>query len=171
MSLSIYDVSVPVLTRGLNILSTYLDKTEAHTKEKGIDPSVIIHARLFPDMLPLSGQIQRASDTSKAAMGRLTGVEMPSFPDTEQTFGELKERLAKTVTFLQSVDRKAFEGSEERKVEMKFGSGAVVLSGATFALSFMIPNFFFHVTTAHDILRHNGVPIGKRDYLGPFDKA
>ena len=171
MSLSIYDVSVPVLTRGLNILSTYLDKAEAHTKEKGIDPSVIIHARLFPDMLPLSGQIQRASDTSKAAMGRLTGVEMPSFPDAEQTFCELKERLAKTVTFLQSVDRKAFEGSEERKVEMKFGSGPVVLSGAAFALSFMIPNFFFHVTTAHDILRHNGVPIGKRDYLGPFDKA
>ena len=171
MSLSIYDVSVPLLARGLNILSTYLDKAEAHTKEKNIEPAVIIAARLFPDMLPLSGQIQRASDTSKAAMGRLAGIETPSFPDTERTFGELKERLAKTVAFLQSVDRKALEGSERRSIEMKFRSGPVLLSGEAFALTFMIPNFFFHVTTAHDILRHNGIPVGKSDYLGPFDKA
>jgi hypothetical protein len=171
LALSLYDVSVPVLTRGLGVLSSYLDKAEAYAREKGIDPATIIGARLFPDMYPLSGQIQRASDTSKAAMGRLTGVEMPSFPDTEQTFDDLRTRIAKTVAFLHSVDRKAFEGSENRKVEMKFGSGPVVLSAEAFALSFMLPNFFFHVTTAHDILRHSGVPVGKRDYLGSFEGA
>jgi uncharacterized protein len=171
LALSLYDVSVPVLTRGLGVLSSYLDKAEAYAREKGIDPTTIIGARLFPDMYPLSGQIQRASDTSKAAMGRLTGVEMPSFPDTEQTFDDLRARIAKTVAFLHSVDRKAFEGSENRKVEMKFGSGPVVLSAEAFALSFMLPNFFFHVTTAHDILRHSGVPVGKRDYLGSFEGA
>jgi len=168
MSLSIYDVSVPVLVRGLTIAARYLDKAEAHAKEHGIDPAVLINARLFPDMAPLSGQIQRASDTSKSMIGRLTGAEVPSFPDTETTFAELKARVAKTVALLEAVTPPQLEGSEDKQIEIKLRAGPVILTGKQYVLSFVLPNFFFHVTTLHDILRHSGVKIGKIDYLGDF---
>jgi uncharacterized protein len=122
-------------------------------------------------MYPLSGQVQRVSDTSKAAMGRLLGIETPSFPDTETTFEELKVRVAKTIDFLKSVGAEKFEDSESRRVEMKFPSGPVVFDGKSYVLTFMLPNFFFHVTTVHDILRKSGVAVGKVDYLGPLQTS
>jgi hypothetical protein len=166
MSISMYDVSVPVLIRGLRVISSYLDKAVAYAEEKGFDPGVLVNARLAPDMASLAGQVQRASDTSKAAMSRLTGIAAPSFPDTEKTIPELKERVEKTIAFLESVKPDNFQGSEDKSIEMKFGNSSTTLTGKTFVLSFLLPNFFFHVTTFHDILRHNGMKVGKRDYLG-----
>jgi hypothetical protein len=168
MSLSIYDVAIPPLLRGLTTLSTYLDKAAEFAVERDIDPSVLLNARLAPDMLPLSGQVQRASDSAKAAVGRLTGLEVPSYADTETTLPELKERIAKTVAFLQGVPKDKFAGGESRPVELKFGAHAKTLRGESYALVFLLPNFLFHVTTAHAILRHNGVKVGKLDYLGSF---
>jgi uncharacterized protein len=166
MPISIYESTAPVLIRGLEIVSRYLEKAEAFVAEKKIDPSALIQARLFPDMYPLAGQVQRCSDTSKGAIARLAGVDAPSFADTETTFEELKARVAKTIDFIKSVDREKFEGSEDRTVEMKFRTGTARWNGKSYVLTFVLPNFFFHVTTLHDILRKNGVPVGKMDYLG-----
>jgi hypothetical protein len=165
-TLSLYDVTVPALVRGLGILRTYLDKAAAFAEENSIDPSVLVNARLAPDMQPLAGQIQRASDTAKGAVTRLTDSAAPSFPDTETTFAQLQERLANTIAFLQSVPEDQYAGAAERVVELKFRSGAVTLTGTAYALTFLLPNFYFHMTTAHDILRHNGIKVGKLDYIG-----
>jgi hypothetical protein len=169
MSLSIYRISVPVLIRGLGVLSTYLDKAAAFATEKSIDPAVLVNARLAPTMLPLAGQVQRASDTSKGAIGRLTAIQVPSFSDTETTLDELKERIARTVEFLRSVRPEQMQDAEERSVELKFRTFTAKLRGDDYVLQFLLPNFFFHIATAHDILRHNGLDIGKTDYLGPFE--
>ncbi|MET0540803.1 MAG: DUF1993 domain-containing protein [Variovorax sp.] len=166
MSLTIYDASVTVFLHNLKQLSHLLDKGEAHAKEKGIDPATLVNAKLAEDMRPLSFQIQSASDASKLAVVRLTGTKAPSFPDTETTFAELQKRIADTREYLQSVPREAFVGSEDRKFMMKVGPGEMEFTGQPYLLHFALPNFFFHVTTAYDILRHNGVQIGKRDYLG-----
>ncbi|WP_315830740.1 DUF1993 domain-containing protein [Bradyrhizobium prioriisuperbiae] len=163
MSLSMYDLSIPALQRGLGVLSRYLDKAAANATERGFEPSVLVNARLAPDMLPLAGQIQRASDTSKGGISRLTGVAAPSFPDTETTIDELKERVAKTVAFLQTVTPQQFDGSAERMIESR---AIGTMPGATHLLAFVLPNFYFHVASAHAILRHNGVPVGKKDFLG-----
>lgn len=163
MSLSMYDLSVPALQRGLGVLSRYLDKASAYATERGFEPSILVNARLAPDMLPLAGQVQRASDTSKGGIARLTGLTAPSFPDTEITIDELKERIAKTVAFLQTITPQQLEGSAERLIESR---AIGTMPGATHLLGFVLPNFYFHVATAHGILRHNGVPVGKKDYLG-----
>ncbi len=167
MSLSMYDVTVPVLIRGLGILDQYLDRAAAFAADNEIDPTVLVNSRLAPDMLPLSGQIQRASDTSKGAIPRLTDLQAPSFPDSEVTLEDLKKRVADTIAFLKSVTPANLEGAQTRKVEVK--SLNAVMNGETFVLQFLLPNFFFHIATAHDILRHNGVKIGKRDYLGQIN--
>jgi hypothetical protein len=159
-----YDVTIPVLIRGLGILSEYLDRAAAFAAENKIDPQVLVNSRLAPDMLPLSGQVQRASDTSKGAIPRLTDLQAPSFADTEVTLEDLKKRVAATVAFLKTVTPASLEGAQTRKIELKFLNA--VMTGDTFVLQFLLPNFFFHIATAHDILRHNGVKIGKRDYLG-----
>jgi len=164
--LTIYDLTIPVLTRGLRVLDDYMDKAEAHAGARKIEPAVLINARLAPDMAPLSGQVQRASDTAKASAWRLTGKAAPSFPDTETTFGELRKRIANTIDFLASVPPAAFDGAEKRQIEMKFHTGPKIFSADEYLTKFMSPNFFFHVATAHGILRHNGVEIGKMDYLG-----
>ncbi len=164
MSLSMYDITIPVLVRGLGILNEYLDRAAAFAVENKIDANVLINARLAPDMLPLSGQVQRASDTAKGAIPRLTDLQAPSFADTEITLEDLKKRVADTVAFLKTVTPANLEGSQARKIELKFLNA--VMTGDTFVLQFLLPNFFFHVTTAHDILRHNGIKVGKRDYLG-----
>jgi hypothetical protein len=164
MSLSMYDVTIPVLIRGLGILDQYLDRAAAFAADNKIDPTVLVNSRLAPDMLPLSGQIQRASDTSKGAIPRLTDLQAPSFADTEVTLEELKKRVADTIAFLKSVTPANLESAQTRKVEVK--SLNAVVNGDTFVLQFLLPNFFFHIATAHDILRHNGVKVGKRDYLG-----
>ena len=169
MSISMYDATVPVLLRGLTVAATYLDKAEAYAVEKNIDPSVLLNARLALDMQPLSAQVQRISDGAKGAIARLTDIEVPSFPDTETTFPELKERVAKTIALLKAVTPQQMEGGESRTTELKFRGATKTLRGDIFVLHFLLPNFFFHVTTLHDILRHNGMPVGKRDYLGNYE--
>ncbi|HVK91440.1 MAG TPA: DUF1993 domain-containing protein [Mycoplana sp.] len=168
MTLSMHRLSVPVFVRGLQVLSDLLDKAEAHCEANGIAPEVLVNARLAPDMLPFSGQVQRVSDTSKNALGRLTGAGAPSFPDTETTFAELNARVERTVAYLQTIREADLQGSETREISLNVGKLEVTFTGANYLLEFALPNFYFHVTTAYDILRHNGVEIGKRDYLGPY---
>ena len=168
MTVSMYRLSAPVFIRGLKVLSTLLDKAEAHASENGIEPGIMLNSRLAPDMLSLCGQIQRASDTSKNSLGRLTAKPAPSLPDTEATFAELGARIEKTIAYLESISERDLQGSETREVNLAVGSFGVTFTGVNYLLEFAVPNFFFHVTTAYDILRHDGVEIGKRDYLGPF---
>jgi hypothetical protein len=167
MPLSMHRASVPVFARALEVLATLLEKGEAHAKAQGQNPDDLVAARLVDDMLPLSGQVQRASDASKGAVARLTGVEAPAMPDEETSFAQLRKRVADTLAYIRSVDPKAFEGSEDRTVELKLPGGALTFTGEDYLLGFALPNFFFHVVTAYDILRHKGVQIGKLDYLGP----
>ncbi|ADO73778.1 DUF1993 domain-containing protein [Stigmatella aurantiaca] len=166
MSLSMYQASVPVFIRTLGQLSAILDKAAAYAEAKKINPQVLIQARLAPDMLPLSFQIQTATDTAKGCAARLAGIEMPSYADTEASFPELKARIAKTVTFLQGVSAAQIDSSEERNIVLKMGSREARFLGQAYLLTFALPNFYFHVTTAYAILRHNGVDIGKQDFLG-----
>ena len=168
MALSLYDISIPVFIRGLGQLSHLLDKGFAHAQATAIDAATLVDARLAPDMLTLAGQIQRASDASKLGAARLAAITAPSFPDTEKTWDELQARIAKTIDFLNSVDRTQIDGFEERSVSMKVGGNELEFTSQRYLLQFALPNFFFHVTTAYDVLRHSGVPIGKRDYLGRF---
>jgi len=166
MSLSMYQASIPVFIRMLTSLSAILDKAEAQAEAKKIDLSALTKARLAPDMLPFTVQIQIASDTAKGCAARLGGIEVPSFPDTESTFPELKARIAKTIDFLKSVKPEQIDGSEQRDVTLKQRTGELHFKGQNYLLSFALPNFFFHVTTAYALLRHNGIEIGKQDYLG-----
>ncbi|MFZ0269021.1 DUF1993 domain-containing protein [Caulobacter sp.] len=167
MPLSMHRASVPVFVRALKVLTTLLEKGEAHAKAQGLDPDTLVAARLAEDMLPLSGQVQRASDASKGAVARLTGVEAPAMADDETTLAQLQKRVADTLAYIESVDPKAFEGSEDRTVELKFPSATLTFTGEDYLLTFALPNFFFHVVTAYDVLRHKGVQIGKLDYMGP----
>ena len=166
MSYSIYDASVPVMSRALANLSKILDKAVAQANANGIALNTLIEARLAPDMLPFSFQIQSASDAAKGCAARLAGIEAPSMPDSETTFPELKARIEKTVAFLQSVDATRIAGSEDRTIVMKFPQGEMKFTGRDYVAGFALPNFFFHVTTAYDILRHKGIAIGKMDFLG-----
>ncbi len=166
MPLSMYDITIPVLVRGLGTLGEYLASVPKFAADNGINPEVLVNARLAPDMLPLAGQVQRASDTAKASIGRLSDLAVPSFPDSEKTFEELAVRVSRTVDFLKTVRPEHLEGAQQRVVELKFLKAT--LSGDAYVLQFMLPNFFFHLATAHDILRHNGMKIGKKDYLGSF---
>ena len=168
-SLSMYQISVPVFVRGLGVLAGYLDKAEAHAKAGNTDPAEMVNARLAPDMLSLAGQIQRASDASKNAIGRLSAVQAPRFEDNETTFSELQERIAKTITFLESVQPADLQDSATHPVTLTFGKFKTTLQGDAYLLTFALPNFFFHVATAHAILRNQGVAVGKLDYLGHFD--
>ncbi|KAA0698851.1 DUF1993 domain-containing protein [Neorhizobium sp. P12A] len=169
MPLTMYRMTVPVFQRGLSAMKTYLDKVEVFAEEKKIDSSILVAGRLNPDMLSLAGQYQRATDTSKFAVVRLTGLEAPRFEDNETTISELRERVAKAEAFLASVAQEAFNGSEEREVTIGAGGGVnVTMSGVEYLALSALPNFYFHVTTAHAILREQGVPVGKRDYLGPY---
>ncbi len=163
---SMYSFSVPVFQRGLQNLSAYLDKIEAYAAEKTIAPGELVSARLIDDMLPLSGQYQRASDTAKLAVSRLAGIDAPRFEDNETTVAELRERLKKTQDFLATVTPAAMEGSEAREVTITPGGNKITFKGEDYLTKFALPNFFFHVTTAHDILRSRGLPVGKMNYLG-----
>ena len=168
MSVSMYRASIPVLTRSLNNLSAILEKASAHAAAGNIDPAGLVNARLAPDMLTLAGQIQRASDSAKGAAARLAGIENPSFADDETTFADLQERIVKTRRFLESVSAEQIDGSATRTIEINLGA-KMTFRGDDYLLNFALPNFYFHVTTAYDILRHNGVPVGKMDYLGQFE--
>lgn len=166
MPLSMYQTSIPVFVRALGNLSAILDKAAAHAAARKIDPSVFINARLAPDMFPLSRQVQSASDSAKGCAARLAGLEVPRYEDTETTFPELRMRITKTVTFMQAVKSAQFDGSEERTIVLKLRGREVSFSGQSYLFNFALPNFFFHAVAAYGILRHNGVEIGKQDYLG-----
>lgn len=166
MPISIYDASTPVLVHGLNNLSGILKKGEAFCQSRNIDPSVLINARLAPDMFAFARQVQIVCDTAKGCAARLAGVEPPSHPDTETSFEELQERIRKTVDYLQSIDRGQIEGSEDRTITLKFPSRELQFSGRDYLFGFVLPNFYFHITAAYAILRHNGVDVGKMDFLG-----
>lgn len=166
MPLSMYQASIPVFVRMLGNLSAILHKAEAYAEARKIAPAVLVNARLAPDMLPLSSQIQIASDTAKGCAARLAGVEIPSYPDTESSFDELQERIARTVVFLESIDAAQLDGSEERPITLSFPKMELKFGGSEYLLGFVLPNFYFHLTTAYAILRHNGLDIGKLDFLG-----
>jgi hypothetical protein len=168
MALSLYDLSVPVFSRGLGQLTHVLEKSLAHARANDIDPATLVDAKLAPDMITLAGQIQRASDASKLGVARISGITAPSFPDEEKTYDELLARIAKTQDFLATVDRTLIDGQEERQVTIKAREGEAYFTAQRYLLQFALPNFFFHVTTAYDVLRHEGMPIGKMDYLGKF---
>ncbi|MFK0273810.1 DUF1993 family protein [Ensifer sp. NPDC090286] len=165
MALTMYQLSIPALVRGLGVLTRLLDKAEAFAREKGISTDDLVNARLAPDMLTLAGQVQRVSDTSKGLVGRLTSIEVPRFADEEKTLDELRQRVAKTVAFLETVSPDDLEDSGSRAVVLNFPTLKVTLTGEEYLQKFVLPNFYFHLTTAYDILRHNGVPIGKADFL------
>ena len=166
MTLSMYQASVPVFIRHFNNLAAILQKGEVSALERKIDPSVFVNARLAPDMLPLSRQIQIASDVVKGGAARLAGVESPRFEDTETSFAELQERISKTVAFLQTLDAAQIDGSEEKTINLSIAKRELSFTGRNYLLNFVLPNLFFHVTTTYSILRHNGVGLGKADFLG-----
>jgi uncharacterized protein len=166
MAISMYQASVPVLMRGLNNLAGILDKGAAYAATKKIDPAVLISGRLFPDMLPLVKQVQIASDNAKGGAARLAGLDPPRFADDEASFAELAARIQKTVAYLGTFKPEQIDGSEGRTVTLALPSKTLTFSGMQYLLNFLLPNFYFHVTTAYNILRHNGVEIGKQDFIG-----
>jgi Uncharacterized protein conserved in bacteria len=165
MSISMYEISAPVFIRLLKNLSTFLDKGQAHADARKIAPTVLPASRLIADMLPLSKQVQIATDHAKGAMARLAGVEIPKYEDNEQTIEELKARIAKTVAFVESFKPEQIRGTEDHNIAFTMGSNDFKYTGEGYLLEFALPNFYFHVVTAYDILRQNGVDIGKRDFL------
>jgi len=168
MKISMHQATAPRFAHALRNLSAILDKAQAHAEAKKLDPAVLGSLRLIADMLPLARQVQIACDTAKGALARLAGVEIPKHEDTEQTVAELKARIAKTLEFIQSVPAAKLDGSEEREVVLKMRGQDVKLAGLQYLFGHAYPNFYFHVTTAYNILRANGVDIGKRDFIGSF---
>jgi len=165
--MSLYEASVPAFLQILNSLTAILTKAEAHAEAKKIQPDVLLGARLFPDMLPLSRQIQLVCDFASKTCARLTASEVPSTPDTEKTFDELKQRLANTIDYIKALTPAQFDGAETRDVSFPAGpNNTMTLKGQQYLSHFALPNFYFHAATAHGILRKNGVEIGKRDFLG-----
>lgn len=163
--MNIYDASVPVFTHFLRSLSVILKKAEVHCAAKKIDPAVILGARLYPDMFALTRQVQIASDGAKGAGARLAGIAVPSWPDEEKSFDELQARIAKTIAFLAGLKPEQFADAETREIALKAGGRDLKFSGAAYLETWAKPNFFFHVTTAYAILRHNGIELGKPDFL------
>lgn len=170
MSLSMHQASVPIFVQMLTALSQVLGKAQAHAEAKKIDPAVLIAARLAPDMLPLASQVQIACDFAKGTVARLAGAEVPSWPDTEKTFAELANRIKRTLDFVQSFKAAQVDGSEARDVTVKIAGKPATFKGQPYLVRFVLPNFFFHTTTAYAILRHNGVDLGKRDFVGQFQE-
>jgi hypothetical protein len=165
----IYPLSVPVFLRGLKSLDHVLEKAATHVAEHKIDPAALLTARLYPDMFPLTRQVQIATDTAKRSSARLAGIEPPGFDDVETTFEQLRDRIGKTSAFITGIAADAFVGAVERVIEMKFGPAVISLAGTDYLTRFALPNFYFHLATAYDICRHNGVVLGKRDFLGSLE--
>ena len=166
MTISMYQASVPRFVNVLGNLSAILDKAQAHIDTKKIADATLTSLRLFPDMLPLTSQVQIACDTAKGLVARLAGVDIPAFEDNEKTIAELKARIAKTIAFIQTVTPAQIDGTEDKAIVTKRGDKETHYKGMQFLLGHAVPNVYFHVTTAYNILRHNGVEIGKRDFLG-----
>jgi hypothetical protein len=168
MTISMYSASVPMIKTLLTALSANLDKAAAFAEAKKVDPSVLVNDRLAPDMFPLSRQVQIATDQAKGGIARLAGVEIPVYADDEKTIGELKARIAKTLAFIDSVPASAIDGTEGKTIVLKMRAGEMTFNGQQYLIGWVIPNFTFHCTTAYNILRHNGVEIGKKDFLGAY---
>jgi len=166
MTLSMFEASAPRFAHMLGNLDAILAKAEAYAAAKKIDPAVLLSARLFPDMFPFVKQVQIATDHAKGAVARLAGVEVPRFDDAEHSFEELRARVAKTIAFVESFSPGQIDGSEERQIALKVGGQDMTFKGMPYLLGFAIPNFHFHLVTAYNILRHNGLEIGKRDFIG-----
>ncbi len=169
MSVSMHAASVPVFNQMLNSLAAMLKKAEQHAIDKKFEPAVLLNSRLFPDMFALTRQVQIACDFAKGVPGRLAEVDLPAFDDNEQTFADLQVRITKTLEFINGLDAAAFEGSESRNIVLRPGTPKErTLQGQAYLLSYGIPQFFFHMTTAYALLRHNGVEVGKGDFMGKF---
>ena len=167
MSLSMHSASVPVFRQMLGSLAALLTKAESHAAEKKIEPAALLQARLFPDMFALTRQVQIACDFAKSVPCRLANIDPPSYEDNEQTFAELQARIAKTLALIDSLDPAAFAGSESREVVLRAGTPKEKrFGGQDYLLAYGMPQFFFHVTTVYALLRHNGVEVGKRDFMG-----
>ena len=166
MIISMYQASVPRFVNILGNLSNILDKAQAHVDAKKLDAATLTTYRLFPDMLPMTTQVQIACDAAKGVVARLAGVDIPVYEDNEKTLADLKARIAKTVAFIKTVTPAQIDGTEDKEIVIKRGDKETRYSGMQFLLGHALPNFYFHVTTAYNILRHNGIEIGKRDYLG-----
>ena len=167
MSLSMHQASAPVFIQGLKGLSGVLTKAVAHAEARKIDPAVLLQSRLYPDMFPLVRQVQIACDFAKGAAGRLAGAELPAFEDNETTIDELKARIDRTIAFIEGLNPSAFDGAAERDITLVRRGETSVVKGLAYLQQQAMPNFYFHVATAYAILRHNGVEIGKRDFIGP----
>jgi len=166
MTISMYQSSAPRFASILKNLSAILDKAKAHAEAKKIDELVLTSSRLFPDMYPLSRQVQIACDAAKGAVARLSGMEAPKHEDTEKTFDELKARIEKTLAFIATAKAAQIDGSEDKEIVLKLQGRDVAFKGIQYLLGFVLPNFYFHATTTYNILRHNGVELGKRDFVG-----
>ncbi len=166
MSITMHSASAPIFIAMLKNMSAWLDKAEAHAESKKFDPVVLLAVRLAPDMLPLKNQVLIACDTAKFLVARLAGVDAPKFDDTEASFTELRARIGATIEFIESVPADKVDGTEEKDVTLPRRTGPIVMKGEAYLKAFALPNFFFHATTAYALLRHNGVEIGKMDFLG-----
>jgi hypothetical protein len=166
MPLTMYQASAPVFLQMLSSFSTILDKAEAFAAERKIDPAVLLSYRIAPDMFPLIRQVQIATDHAKGCCARLAGVEVPRYADDETSFADLRARIAKTIAFVEGIQPSAIDGSEERDIEIRVGGQSMQFKGQSYLLGFALPNFYFHATTAYAILRHCGLGIGKRDFMG-----
>jgi hypothetical protein len=168
MPITMYQASVPQFVRMLGCLKSILQKAAAHAAAKKIDEAVFVNARLAPDMLPLTGQVQIATDFARGTSARLAGSEMPKVEDNEKTFAELTARIDAAIAYVKTMSAAQIDGSESRQVTRKVGGIEMTFSGQDYLIKFALPNFYFHVTTAYAILRHNGVDVGKMDFLGPL---
>ena len=166
MSIDMYTLSIPVFLRGLNNLQHILQKGQTHATVKNLDPNALVNARLFPDMFPLARQVQIATDVSKGCAARLAGIEVPSYADNETTFAELSARVERTLTFLQNFQPEQLVGSADKNIVLALRTHTLEFKGLAYVQTFAVPNLYFHVTTTYNILRHNGVELGKADFLG-----
>lgn len=168
MTISMHSASVPVFVRMLSNVLTWLDKAQEHAAAKKFEPGVYLTLRLAPDMLPFTSQIQIACDAAKYAVARLSGVEAPKFEDNEASLDELRQRIRKTIDFVRSVPAAQVDGTEDKDIAVPRRDGTLTLKGEVYLKHMVMPNFYFHVTTTYALLRHSGVDLGKRDYLGPL---
>lgn len=166
MPFTLYQASIPIFIRGLRNLAGCLDKGRENAKARDFDPDILTSARLAPDMFNLCRQVQIACDMAKSSAGRLANVSPPSFPDTESTFEELQQRIGSTIGFLATISPAQLDGAEDRTIELKSAARDLQFTGTDYLNTFVLPNFYFHIAAVFSILRHNGVPIGKRDFLG-----
>ena len=166
MSITMHSASAPIFITMLKNMSTWLEKAEAHAAARKFEPAVLLASRLAPDMLPLTNQVQIACDTAKFLIARLSGVDSPKFDDTEASLADLRKRIDATIEFVKSVPADKIDGSEDKDVTLPRRTGPIVMKGEAYLKHFALPNFFFHATTTYALLRHNGVEIGKMDFLG-----